>query len=364
MDTKGNSKHNKITDTISKVLKIIIPSGISVALVVWLFHKVNIHQIIAIAREGVEYRYIVLMMLLTMLSFIIRGVRWGIQLRAAGVPRLPVMTECVSIFGAYALNLVITYLGEAWRVLYISRRGKAKFSTVLGTDIGDRASDAVMILLLIGLTLIVGKSYLIHFIDQYSLGESIKHIFDSTATWIGVGVGIVILAALDYLFRDSAPVKKFNSSIKRTWSGFAVLFHMKGTFAYIILTFGIWICYYLETYFCFFAFPFTRELITQPGLAYGLLPGLVVFVFGSCSMAIPSSGGLGPWNIAVMFALSLFGIAETDGAAYAMVCWSFQTIMIILLGIFSAIYVMATKHQSLPGNGTPTPATTSPNSQS
>ena len=124
-----------------------------------------------------------------------------------------------------------------------------------------------------------------------------------------------------------------------------VLFHMKGTGMYIVLTFGIWICYFLDTYLCFFAFPFTRQLITGHGYYWGLIPGLVVFVFGSCSMGVPSNGGLGPWNIAVMFALSLFGISDSDGAAYSIVCWSFQTAVLIASGIFSAFYIMFSRRR-------------------
>lgn len=112
---------------------------------------------------------------------------------------------------------------------------------------------------------------------------------------------------------------------------------------YLLLTAGIWICYYLETYLCFFAFPFTRALIEQPGTCWGLIPGLVAFVFGSVSIAVPSNGGLGPWNIAVMFSLSLYGISDTDGAAFSMVLWTFKSAMLVALGIFSAIYIMAEK---------------------
>lgn len=59
-------------------------------------------------------------------------------------------------------------------------------------------------------------------------------------------------------------------------------------------------------------------------------------------MAVPSNGGLGPWNIAVIFALSLFGISNTEGTAYSMVMWSMQSLTYIVLGIFSAIYFSIT----------------------
>lgn len=134
--------------------------------------------------------------------------------------------------------------------------------------------------------------------------------------------------------------------MKNVWNGFKVLFTMKGIGTYVVLTLGIWTCYFLETYVCFYAFPFTRALIDDPGTAYGLIPGLVVFVFGSFSMAVPSNGGLGPWNIAVMFALSIYGIGNTEGAAFSMVMWSFQAAMLVMLGIFSAVYISVTKRKN------------------
>lgn len=326
-------------------MKIVLPIAISAGMVIWLFHKVNFAQVKGIIEQGVGYGYIAAMMGITVLSHIIRGIRWGIQLRAAGIPRIPVTAESVSIFGAYALNLIFPFLGEAWRCVYISRRENCKLSTVVGTDLGDRASDGVMILLLLLLTLFVAHPAMERFLDKYPLGEAIDRVTTGGKLWIWLGIIAAVLIAADYFLRRTKTVQGINKSITRIWDGFKVLFHMKGTGMYIVLTFGIWICYFLEAYVCFFAFPFTRELITQPGSHYGLIPGLVVFVFGSCSMGVPSNGGLGPWNIAVMFALSLFGISDSDGTAYSIVCWSFQTIILIASGIFSAFYIMFSRRK-------------------
>lgn len=314
---------------------------ISIGLIVWLFHKVNIHQVETIIREGVDYRYIVAMMVLTLLSHVIRGIRWGIQLRAAGIPRIPVMAESVSIFGAYALNLVFPFLGEGWRCVYISRRERCKLSTVVGTDLGDRASDGIMILSIMILTFFLAHPAIEKFLDRYPLGERLDRITTDATMWIWIVIALAVLIILDRVFRNTSFVKGVNTSISRIWNGFSVLFHMKGTGLYIVLTFGIWICYFFETYVCFFAFPFTRRLIMDSPYTLGLIPGLVVFVFGSCSMIVPSNGGLGPWNIAVMFALSLFGVSDSDGAAYSIVCWSFQAIILVASGIFSVFYIMA-----------------------
>lgn len=344
---------NRVRHTVSGVLKFIVPVAVTVGLVVWLFHKVDFRQVEEIMSHGVDYRFMVLMMGLVVLSHIIRGIRWGIQLRAAGIPPVSPVAESVSIFGAYALNLVFPFMGEAWRCVYMARREKVKLATVVGTDIGDRASDGIMILLLVFVALFVARPEMYRFLDRYPLGESIHHILTDNAMWVWAVVAVGLLVVADRVFRTTPFVEGINMSVKRMWDGFRVLFHMKGTGLYILLTFGIWICYFLETYVCFFAFPFTRRLITD-GAWLGLVPGLVVFVFGSCSMGIPSNGGLGPWNIAVMFALSLFGISDTDGAAFAMLTWSFQTAINIASGIFAAGYIMLSKPRAGHGNNQPT----------
>lgn len=141
-----------------KGIEYLFPVAISVLLVVWLFHKVRFHDVVAVVKTDCNVWYLALMMVITTLSHIIRGIRWGIQLRGAGVPRMPVIRESVSIFGAYALNLVFPRLGEAWRCVYISKRERVPLSTVVGTDCGDRGSDLVVVLALFCLALVVAKN--------------------------------------------------------------------------------------------------------------------------------------------------------------------------------------------------------------
>lgn len=353
---KTPSEGKKIWDIIEKIFKVVLPMGVSAALVIWLFHKINIHEIGRVLSEGVRFEFIAMMMFLTMLSFIIRGIRWGIQLRAAGVPRMSPVAESVSIFGAYALNLIVQYLGEAWRCVYVARKEKVKLATIVGTDLGDRGSDLVMILLILLLTLCFASQEIHEFFMKYPLGRILEEIFDKWWIYAVLLLVLVVFIWADKKWSDTKFFSGFNTSAKRLWHGFAVLFFMKGRWAYLWLTIGIWVCYYLETYLCFYAFPFTRELLQIPGSGYGMVPGLVVFVFGSMSMAVPSNGGLGPWNVAVMYALMLYGIGQTEATAYSLVVWAFQAIMIIALGLFAAGYVSIHKDnksqaQKLPDTG-------------
>lgn len=340
---KPHKRHPKWVVVMERIFKIVLPMGISAVLVVWLFHKINIEEIKSVLHQGVRFEFIAMMMFFTMLSYIIRGIRWGIQLRAAGVPRMTPVAESVSIFGAYALNLLVQYLGETWRCVYVAKKEKVKISTIVGTDLGDRGSDLVMIVLILLLTLGLASSEIHEFFARYPLGRVIEEIFDKWWLYASILLALVLFIVADHEWRSTKFFSGFNLSAKRMWDGFRVLFYMKGRWAYLWLTLGIWICYFLDTYLCFFAFPFTRQLLEIPGSCYGLIPGLVVFVFGSMSMAIPSNGGLGPWNIAVMYALMLYGVSQTDATAYSLVVWAFQAIMIIALGIFAAVYVMLSR---------------------
>lgn len=339
----GSSSSRKRKDIIEKILKVLIPIFISAAMIVWMSHKVDFHRVWTITSHDCDWWWLLPVMLLTMLSYSIRGIRWGYQLRAAGIPKMSVTAESVSIYSAYAINLLVPYLGEAWRCIFVVRRENAKLSTVVGTDLADRSSDFVMIVLLLGLALIVAHPALMHFFDQYQFGRAIESFLSKWELWTGLAIGTAIFIFCDIRWKDSKFFKGINLSITRMWQGFKVIFTMKGRWTYLFLTIAIWLCYFLKIYLVFFAFPFTRELLTHPGYAYGLLPGLVAFVFGSFSMAIPSNGGLGAWNIAVMYALMLYGVGHTDAAAFSIVAWSTQTIMTILLGIFSMIYIATTK---------------------
>lgn len=349
-DDKIDSSQNDSTDPagkrkalIEKTLKVILPIGVSVAMILWMSHKLDFHRIWAITSHDCDYWWLLIVMVLTVLSYSIRGIRWGYQLRAAGIPRMSVASESVSIFSAYAINLLVPYLGEAWRCIYVVRKEDAKLSTVVGTDLADRSSDFVMIVLILGLALVVAHPALIHFFDRYQFGRDIEEIASKWEVWTGLAAALAVFVVCDLRFKDNKIFKGINQSVVRMWQGFKVIFTMEGRWTYLFLTIAIWVCYFLKIYLVFFAFPFTREMLTHPGYAYGLVPGLVAFVFGSFSMAIPSNGGLGPWNIAVMYALMLYGIGHTDAAAFSIVAWSAQTFATILVGIYSMIYIAATK---------------------
>lgn len=323
---------------LSFAIRWLLPLALTVLLVWYMFKKVNFAQMMDIIRHGVDYWWILLAMCISVFSHIFRAMRWRIQLRALGI-KPPFMALCCSIFGCYALNLVFPRLGEVWRCTYIAGREKAPVATVLGTMVGDRLFDTLMVLLLTVLTFIVALPAINTFLDQYPVGRGVVDLIENPWFWLlAVGAVVCVVVVFRY-FRHTRIVEKITGMLLELWRGFIVIAGMKGKWQFGFLTFAIWFCYYIQLYVAFYAFPFTRELCYTPGLALGLTPCLVAFVLSSIGMAIPSNGGLGPWNLAVMFGLAVYGVSQTDGAAFSMLQWSGQTVMLIILGIYTMAYI-------------------------
>ena len=326
---------------LKKALQYILPAGLSVVLIWSLFRKVDFRETMEIMSHGVDYQWILAAMGISVFSHIFRAMRWRIQFDALHV-RTSLMELTCSVFGCYALNLVLPRVGELWRCTFVAGRSKAPFTTVMGSMVADRLADTLTVLALTLLTFVVAAPALGAFMAKYPVGKDMLHMLFSPGVWIAVAVAGAAAWWLLRRYRDTAPVRKLRKWTAETWQGFAVVVTMPGKWRFLLLTIAIWGCYFLQLYVAMYAFGFTRALCHEPGLAGGLLPCLVAFVLSSIGMAIPSNGGLGPWNIAVMFGLAVYGVAETEGAAFSILQWSGQTVMLIILGIFTAIWAGAT----------------------
>ena len=326
-------------------VRYLLPLLLTVALVWYMFRKVDFHVMMDIIRNGVDYWWILLAMGISVFSHIFRAARWRLQLRGLGI-NAPFMALCCSIFGCYALNLVFPRLGEVWRCTYISSRQKAPFTTVLGSMVADRLADTLTVLLLTVLTFVIANSAINSFLAKYPVGRDLISLLSNPWFWI-IALGAVLLGGIAfYLLRHTVFVIKLKGWLRELWQGFVVVARMEGRGRFVALTGCIWGCYFLQLYVACYAFPFTRELCSQPLLGWGLIPCLVAFVLSSIGMAIPSNGGLGPWNIAVMFGLAVYGITDAQGTAFSMLQWSGQTVMLIILGIYTMGYIAMSRRKA------------------
>lgn len=341
-------KQKSWKEKVGYLVKWLLPLTLTVLLVWYMFRKVNFREMLDILRHGVDYWWILAAMGISVLSHITRALRWKIQLNALGI-KPPLMALCCSIFGTYALNLIFPRLGEVWRCTYIAGREHASFSKVFGSMVADRVADAITVLALTLLTFLVATPAIEAFLIKYPIGRGIVDLLYNPWLWVGIILFAIIIWLVMHYGREWSPVKKIRKQVDDLWQGFAVIIKMKGKWGFFGWTIAIWGCYFLQLYVAFFAFPFTRALCT-PEYALGFTPCLVAFVLSSIGMAIPSNGGLGPWNIAVMFGLAVYGISEAEGTTFSMLQWSGQTVMLIILGVFTLAYVAFSRKSTIPSD--------------
>lgn len=334
-----NERQRKITP--GKIAGYAVPVIVSVGLCWMLFTSIDFSEMASIVRSQCVPAWIAAAMALSVASHVIRAARWGLQLRALGI-RCTMWQLTLSIFGTYAVNLVFPRLGEIWRTTYISRRSGAPFTQVFGSMVADRMADMLTVLLLVLLTFLLASAHVAGY-----LGESVRSLAWAgrllTSPWLWGAFFLLAAATAIYVSRGRGPVaSKLRDIIAGLWRGFAVIAVMPGRGRWLLLTFGVWGCYWLQLYLAFFAFPFTAALAGGTG---GAVAVLVVFCLSSIAMGVPSNGGIGPWQWAVIFALGTYGVAPVEAGAFANLVLGSQTLLLIALGILTFACITISNHR-------------------
>ena len=330
---------------LKKLLQYGVPLVISIGLCYLLFTGIDFNEMIETIRNECNFWWIGLALFISLFSHLFRAMRWRIQLRALNI-NAPLLALTYSIFGTYAVNLVFPRLGEVWRTTYISQRQNASFTAVFGSMVADRMADTVTVLVLTFSTFLLASGAITQYLAQNTaLYEKVIALISSPWLWV---VFVAFIALTWWIFakkRNNKIVAKIIEFAKGLWVGFAAIAKMKGKVQWLILTFAIWGCYFIQLFVAFFAFKETSAVVEN----HGIIAVLVCFVFSSIAMGVPSNGGIGPWQWAVIFGLSIYGL-PTNGIslAFANLVLGSQTILLIILGIITFTAIALEKRRNTP----------------
>lgn len=296
-------------------------------------------QIARILQSEIKYGWVILSMVVGVMSHIVRALRWQLQLRALQHPA-SFRTLTNAIFGTYAMNLLFPRLGEVWRCGYVARREQMSFTLLLGSVVSDRLMDTVSVVCLIVAVFFLQMHVLLDFLKQYPvIEETLFSVITSPYPYLFV---VVVVGALVWIFRQKNEyrwVSKIKEMMRNLWYGFRTVLTMKQKKRFIVYTILLWLCYYLQLYLCLFAFADTAHL--------GALAALSLFVMGSIGMGIPVQGGFGPWHLAVMATLAIYGVTDPNVAgSFALVAHGSQMVVIVLLGIYTFFSILLEKKHS------------------
>ncbi|MDO4497261.1 MAG: lysylphosphatidylglycerol synthase transmembrane domain-containing protein [Bacteroidales bacterium] len=325
---------------LKKILKIFLPLLLGLLMVWSLTRKVEWPIVLEEIEKGIAWEWVFVSIVFALLSHIVRGLRWRMQLRALGInPSAHDMA--VSVFGNYGLNLALPRVGEVWRCSYIATRYGLPFSTTIGTMVSERLVDMIVAGVMLLMAILHEQEHFVSFLAGSDGGQKVIDLF--TSPWLlGACIVAVVLVLLCSKFlKRTQFYQKVAGFIYNMWVGIKGIKDVPNLWGYLAWSLFLWFCYYVNSYTCCYFFGFTEHLDAWAGLA--------IFIMGSLSLVLPVQGGLGPWHYAVGTALLCYGIGQELSDApvqtFIWVSWSLEQGFVLLLGLYAMVVVMLNRNK-------------------
>ena len=283
--------------------------------------KVSIEELMVYVKKA-DYTWILLGMFLGLLSHLSRAYRWLFQLEPMGY-KVKFGNSIMAVFATYLINYTIPRAGEVARASILTNYEDVPFEKGFGTIVAERIADMIVMLGIIAITLFLQFDFIYGFlIEKFNLTKVIMIL-----------LGFVIAAAILFGY-----IKKSKSKIALKLKGLVTgliedalsIFKMKKKWAYIFHTLFIWGMYLLMFYIT------SLSIVELNEISLGAV--LIGFISASFSIAA-TNGGIGSYPLAIYAAFSIFGIAEEPSIAFGWIMWASQTLMIIVFGGLSLIYL-------------------------
>lgn len=306
---------------VKPILKVIIPLLLGVLLVWYSLAQISIPKLAQYIKEA-DYTWILFGMFLGILSHVSRAYRWLFMAEPLGYkPKFA--NSLMAVYSAYLINFTIPRAGEISRASILTNYEGIPFEKGFGTIVAERIADTFMLLLLVATAFFLEFEFIYNFFSA-----KFNPMVLSMATLILIVFGVITVVFI----RNSR--SKFALKLKNFLSGLIEgalsIFRMEKKWAFIGHTLLIWSLYVLMFYVTTFAFPELQNI--------ALAAVLIGFIMASFSIAA-TNGGIGSFPEAVVIAFSLFGLAEDPSRAFGWIMWSTQTIVIIIFGGLSLIYL-------------------------
>ncbi len=304
---------------------------------------------------SINYFWVLPAVLVAVLSFMLRAVRWQIILESTR--KINFWRAFHPLMIGFMINCVLPgRLGEVARPMILQKEEKVPFTTGLATVVAERIFDICLLILLFILTagaLKIDPDQYVAF-GTYQLNkETLQTVFDTMLKLAAVliaGIALfsigrvrnliystILLTPSLFFFagerlKDAVRNKVCQPVInilKNIAQGFALIRYPKKIFlcaGYSVLIWGLQACsYYLFS-------------LGSPGINLTYLELTTVMVIICIFISLPSvPGWWGLWEAGGVFALSLFGISAKDAAGFTLANHAIQVLPVILIGLVSAM---------------------------
>lgn len=314
-----------------KILQIVIPLALAALLFWWVYRDMDFSKLGKVFREGINYEWFILSAALSVLSVVVRGLRWH-QLVEPVCPGGRRKIIILSIFVSYAANMLLPRAGEVARCGILKKSDGLSFTKTLGTVITERVFDMLCLLLIAVVTVLMQMGFFRNFFMENPASlEKLIHLITSPIIWGSLFVVIVLSFVLRNRIRHLKFYERINGFVMKLWEGMKSITTLKHPFLFVFWSLSIWSIYFLMFYIAKYFFSFDVPL--------GVLAMLSGFVMGSFGVVAPVQGGIGAYHFMVIYTLMFYGIAESDAGIFALVIHGLQTVISLLCGLIAYIWI-------------------------
>ncbi len=316
----------------STIIQVVIFLGIGVGLIIWQYRAMDPEQRAAMiaAIQHIRIIYFLPALLVGFLSHYFRALRWKLLLQPLHI--YPTTTNSLfAVLIGYLVNTLIPRMGEVAKCTVLAKYEKVPADKMVGTILAERAFDMVCLMIIFVIALSAQHTI----ISPFARALYHNTFFDASGNFIWmriIGVLLVCaagLAAFIFIYKKIKNTRAGNI-ISRIGAGLKAILQVRQKVLFLVYTLLIWSMYTIMAILGFYMLPDMTQL---PWLA-----GLSIIAFGSIAMII-TPGGLGAYPPVVASILLLYGIAHPLGIAYGWVNWSVQTLVVLLLGIISLVFL-------------------------
>ena len=330
---------------IFKTVRFFVFLSIGLLLLYLAFQGISLEEFLSSLKRA-DFFWVALALFFALIGYLSRAYRWKLLIKPLNYDP-PFKNVFYALMMGYTANFALPRIGEVTRCGSLRKSDKIPLDSLLGTVIIERAIDLVVLLSILVVIFFTKIGFFGGFFKKnlfIPMLDRMEGLLSFSWTgWFFVLLGMAAMALLvRYLtrrFSANPVVMKVRKLIKGVIFGLKTIARMKDRWVFILHTVIIWLMYFLMTYVLVFSLPATSHL--------GPIDGLFLLVIGGLGMSAPVQGGLGAFHVITTLGLSLYGVSQSEGFAYAVISHESQSLFAIFLGALSFIMVMIENRRSL-----------------
>ena len=317
--------------SVIKTIKFLSFLFAGLALLYFAFNNIDLAEMLSDIRQA-DYRWVGFSALLCVLAIVFRTFRWQLLIELLG-EKPKKMNIFHAINTGYLANFSFPRIGEIARCAALNKTDKIPVDKLIGTVVIERLFDLIMTALMLCLILILRYQMVSAFINEHI----IQPIGQSENILTIVVVTVLILATIYIIYRILKKLfkEKIQSLLSGVTEGVKTVTRLKKIRLFVLLNFLIFGMYFLQSYVLFFALDCTSSL--------GLSDALFVLVLSSLAFIVPVPAGIGAYHGIVAMGLTILGLTYAQGIVYATISHSVTSIVLIILGTISVLFVLFKK---------------------